>query len=59
MIRIATRYDIPRLLEIVEAYAYETPIEALGRQKNHNPKHVERATFWHVELHAASFDFSR
>jgi hypothetical protein len=30
MIRQATRYDIPRLLEIVEAYAYENPIKKLG-----------------------------
>jgi len=45
MIRQATRYDIPRLLEIVEAYAYENPIKALGRQQHHNPKHVEQLLF--------------
>ena len=45
MIRLATRYDIPRLLEIVEAYAYETPIKALGKQQHHNPKHVEQLLF--------------
>jgi len=45
MIRQATRYDIPRLLEIVESYAYENPIKALGRQQHHNPKHVEQLLF--------------
>lgn len=41
MIRAATRYDIPRLLEIVEAYAFENPIKTLGKQSNHDPKYVE------------------
>lgn len=41
MIRQATRYDIPRLLEIVEAYAFENPIKTLGKQSNHDPKYVE------------------
>jgi hypothetical protein len=45
MIRLATRYDIPRLLEIVEAYAYETPIKCLGRPNNHFPKYVEEMLF--------------
>ena len=45
MIRPATRYDIPRLLEIVEAYAYENPISCLGRRENHNPKYVEELLF--------------
>jgi hypothetical protein len=45
MIRLATRYDIPRLLEIVEAYAYENPIETLGKTEHHNPKHVEQLLF--------------
>lgn len=45
MIRQATRYDIPRLLEIVEAYAYENPICILGQQDKHNPKHVEQLLF--------------
>jgi hypothetical protein len=45
MIRLATRYDIPRLLEIVEAYAYENPIQTLGKTKNHKPKHVEQLLF--------------
>ena len=45
MIRLATRYDIPRLLEIVEAYAYENPIKKLGHTKNHHPKHVEELLF--------------
>jgi hypothetical protein len=45
VIRLATRYDIPRLLEIVEAYAYENPIKTLGKTKYHNPKHVEQLLF--------------
>lgn len=45
MIRLASRYDIPRLLEIVEAYAYENPIEILGQKENHNPRHVEQLLF--------------
>ena len=45
MIRLATRYDIPRLLEIVEAYAYENPIRVLGQPHNHFPKYVEELLF--------------
>jgi thiol-disulfide isomerase/thioredoxin len=45
MIRLATRYDIPRLLEIVEAYAFENPIAVLGKQVNHDPKYVESLLF--------------
>jgi hypothetical protein len=45
MIRLATRYDIPRLLEIVEAYAYENPIKVLGQTANHYPKYVEELLF--------------
>lgn len=45
MIRLATRYDIPRLLEIVEAYSYENPIKVLGKPHNHFPKYVEELLF--------------
>jgi hypothetical protein len=45
MIRLATRYDIPRLLEIVEAYAYENPIKVLGEEVNHFPRYVEELLF--------------
>ena len=45
MIRLATRYDIPRLLEFVEAYSYEYPIQALGDMTNHSPKYVEQLLF--------------
>ena len=45
MIRKATRYDIPRLLEIVEAYAFENPITVLGKQANHDAKYVETLLF--------------
>lgn len=45
MIRVATRYDIPRLLEIVEAYAFENPIKTLGKIENHDPAYVEQLLF--------------
>ena len=45
MIRLATRNDIPRLLEIVEAYAYENPIRKLADQSNHFPRYVEELLF--------------
>lgn len=45
MIRLATRYDIPRLLEIVEAYAFENPIKTLGQPQNHDPAYVEQLLF--------------
>lgn len=45
MIRLATRYDIPRLLEIVEAYSYENPIKKLGESHNHNARYVEELLF--------------
>lgn len=45
MIRLATRYDIPRLLEIVEAYAHENPIKCLGKSHNHFPKYVEELLY--------------
>lgn len=45
MIRLATRYDIPRLLEIVEAYSQEYPIKALANSSNHFPKYVEELLF--------------
>jgi N-acetylglutamate synthase-like GNAT family acetyltransferase len=45
MIRLATRYDIPRLLEIVEEYALENPVRILANSKNHSAKHVEELLF--------------
>jgi hypothetical protein len=45
MIRLATRYDIPRLLEIVEAYALENTVTKLGDSSNHFPKYVEELLF--------------
>ena len=45
MIRQATRYDIPRLLEIVEAYAFANPIKTLGSPANHDAKYVEELLF--------------
>lgn len=45
MIRQATRYDIPRLLEFVEQYAYANPIKILGDQKFHDAGYVERLLF--------------
>jgi len=43
--RLATRYDIPRLLEIVEAYAFENPVKTLGKTENHDAKYVEQLLF--------------
>lgn len=45
MIRRATRYDIPRLLEFVEAYAYANPITTLGNSVHHDAKYVEQLLF--------------
>ena len=45
MIRLATRYDIPRLLEFVEAYSKEYPVDVLGDKTKHSPKHVEQLLF--------------
>ena len=45
MIRKATRYDIPRLLEMVEAYALEMPVKSLSEVKNHHPQDVEQFLF--------------
>lgn len=45
MIRKATRYDIPRLYEIVEAYAFENPITVLGKTVNHDIKYVHDFLF--------------
>ena len=45
MIRLATRYDIPRLLEIVEAYSKEYPIKTLGNEQFHRPQYVEGLLF--------------
>lgn len=45
MIRQATRYDIPRLLEFVEAYAFANPIKTLGQTQFHNPAYVEQLLF--------------
>jgi N-acetylglutamate synthase-like GNAT family acetyltransferase len=45
MIRKATRYDIPRLLEIVESYSYENPIKILGKSENYDAKYLESLLF--------------
>lgn len=45
MIRLATRYDIPRLLEFVEAYAYANPIQSLGDPQRHDARYVEQLLF--------------
>lgn len=51
MIRLATRYDIPRLLEIVEAYAFENTIKKLGDSRNHFPRYVEELLFSIIKGH--------
>lgn len=45
MIRRATRYDIPRLLEFVEAYAFANPVTTLGKSQFHDAKYVEQLLF--------------
>lgn len=45
MIRRATRYDIPRLMEFVEAYAFANPISILGKSQFHEPKYIEQFLF--------------
>lgn len=45
MIRLATRYDIPRLLEIVEAYSAEYPVNTLGKKHFHMPRYAEELLF--------------
>lgn len=55
MIRLATRYDIPRLLEIVEAYAFENTIKKLGESNNHFPKYVEQLLFSIIQGHGFIF----
>lgn len=46
MIRLATRYDIPRLTEMVEQYALDNPnIELFGNPDLHDAKHIEQLLF--------------
>jgi hypothetical protein len=45
LIRFAKKYDIPRLLEIVESYAFENPIDILTKTENHFPRYVEELLF--------------
>lgn len=46
MIKKATRYDIPRLIEMVEQYALENPsIELFKNQELHDAKHIEQFLF--------------
>lgn len=44
-VRLASRHDIPKLLEIVEDYAFEQPIGKLKDTTNHLPDHVEQLLF--------------
>lgn len=46
MICIATRYNIPRLIEMIEQYALENPsIEIFGNKELHDVKHIEELLF--------------
>lgn len=45
MIRQATRYDIPKLLKLIEQYCYEAPIEILKAKEHHSVAHVENLLF--------------
>lgn len=42
MIRFASRFDLPRLLEFVEAYAFANPLQTLANPSNHDPCYVEQ-----------------
>lgn len=46
MIKQATRYDIPRLIEMIEQYALENPnIELFKNQDLHDAKYIEQLLF--------------
>lgn len=46
MIRLATRYNIPRLTEMVEQYALENPnIELFKNPELHDANHIEQLLF--------------
>lgn len=46
MIRLATRYDIPKLAKMVEEYALENPnIELFKNQELHNSEYIEHLLF--------------
>jgi len=46
MIHLATRYNIPRLIEMVEQYALENPnIQLFGNTELHDAKHIEELLF--------------
>jgi N-acetylglutamate synthase-like GNAT family acetyltransferase len=42
MIRDATKYDVPVLVEMMRRYAAQSPIAALGDQDFHDPAHVAK-----------------
>jgi hypothetical protein len=44
-IRFATKSDIPRLLEMIEAYAFENPSNVLSNSENHDPVYVSHLLF--------------
>ena len=46
MIQYATRYNIPRIMEMIEAYAYENPnIKLFANQQLHDAKYIEELLF--------------
>ena len=45
MIRLATRYDIPILINLIEQYCYEAPIDFVKDKKYHNKEYVEKLLF--------------
>jgi hypothetical protein len=44
-IRLATKADIPRLLEMVEQYAFENPSKILSNSNNHDSVYVSQFLF--------------
>lgn len=45
MIRLATKYDIPRLYEMMVSYAKESPVKILQDESKHDEAHVSELLF--------------
>lgn len=42
MIRVATKFDLPALIQMMRDYSTQSPVAALGLAKNHNEDHVRK-----------------
>ena len=45
MIRLATRYDIPKITEMMREYANEAPVESLKNPINQNPEYFAQLIY--------------